>query len=172
MRAWATINVSLFSDLQKSSRWEHERQLISEAGKESIILTDSSSQISKPCHPRKMVKCIWIATARQGGRRNIPVRIHDCFVSPGQKWERAERFSYLEGQLREHLVIYLTEKKRAGSIPLENRFLNCSHSVTSQFKMHFPLLAYMYLTPVLLFPIRKCYLIPFTAWWPLCGFPI
>lgn len=105
-------------------------------------------------------------------RRNIPVRIHDCFVSPGQKWERAERFSYLEGQLREHLVIYLTGKKRAGSIPLENRFLNCSHSVTSQFKMHFPLLAYMYLTPVLLFPIRKCYLIPFTAWWPLCGFPI
>ena len=153
---------------------EARRQLISESGKESIIVMDGSRQISKMCHPWKLVRFTWISTARQGGRRNIPVRIHDCMVSLGQKkWERAERLSYLTGQLWEHLLIYLTGKRRAGSLPLKrNWILSCSHPITSQLKMHSSLFAYMYLTPLLLFPIRKCYLIPSTDWWPLCGFPI
>lgn len=162
--------------------------LFSEPGKESIIVMDSSSQISKMCHPQKLVKFMWIATARQGGRRNRPVRTHDCIASPGQKWERAERFRYLERQLWAHLVIYLTGKRRAGgSLPLGNCLLKSSPSVTSQLKMRAPpsplppptappppraLFAYMYLTTLLLFLIRKCYLIPSTDWWPLCGFPI
>lgn len=140
--------------------------------KKSIIVMDTSSQISKMCYPGNPWNMFCeILPGKEEGETGVLSGIWGCVVSAGQKGARPERFSPSRLTTLRACGNLLDREEEAGPpsstgsapwLQTLNNFL-----VENAFSS----LACVFLMPTLLIPIRKCYLIPSTAWWPLCGFP-